>query len=76
MDYHTLVSLYDAHNEAVSELEHACEHFNQAVIDMHSYDISLIGTAEQLRELIDKLVCCYKSIIELQDSKEKESKVK
>ena len=76
MDYHTLVSLYDAHNEAVSELEHACEHFNQAFIDMHSYDISLIGTAEQLRELIDKLECCYKSIIELQDSKEKESKVK
>ena len=51
MDYHTLVSLYDAHSDAVSELEHACEHFNQAVIDMHSYDISLISTAEQLREL-------------------------
>ena len=32
MDYHTLVSLYDAHSDAVSELEHACEHFNQAVI--------------------------------------------
>lgn len=26
MDYHTLVSLYDAHSDAVSELEHACEH--------------------------------------------------
>ena len=51
MDYHTLVSLYDAYRDAVSELEHACERFNQAVIDMHSYDISLIGTAEQLREL-------------------------
>ena len=45
MDYHTLVSLYDAHSDAVSELEHACERFNQAVIDMHSYNISLIGTA-------------------------------
>lgn len=76
MDYHTLVSLYDEHRDAVSELEHACEHFNQAVIDMHSYDISLIGTAEQLREFIDKLERCYKSIIEFQDSKEKESKVK
>ena len=71
MDYHTLVSLYDAHSDAVSELEHACEHFNQAVIDMHSY-----GTAGQLREFIDKLERCYKSIIEFQDSKEKESKVK
>ena len=76
MDYLTLVSLYDAHNEAVSELENACEHFNQVVIDMHSYDISLIGTEEQLREFIDKLERCYKSIIEFQDSKEKESKVK
>ena len=76
MDYHTLVSLYDAHIDAVSELENACERFNQAVIDMHSYDISLISTAEQLRELIDKLERCYKSIIEFQDSKEKESKVK
>lgn len=76
MDYHTLVSLYDAHSDAVSELEHACERFNQAVIDMHSYNISLIGTAGQLREFIDKLECCYKSIIEFQDSKEKESKVK
>lgn len=76
MDYHTLVSLYDAHRDAVSELEHACERFNQAVIDMHSYNISLIGTAGQLREFIDKLERCYKSIIEFQDSKEKESKVK
>ena len=76
MDYHTLVSLYDAYRDAVSELEHACEHFNQAVIDMHSYNISLIGTAEQLREFIDKLECCYKSIIEFQDSKEKESRIK
>ncbi|WP_077532453.1 hypothetical protein [Massiliimalia massiliensis] len=76
MDYHTLVSLYDAHSDAVSELEHACERFNQAVIDMHSYNISLIGTAGQLREFIDKLECCYKSIIEFQDSKEKELKVK
>ena len=76
MDYLTLVSLYDAYRDAVSELEHACEHFNQAVIDMHSYNISLIGTAEQLREFIDKLERCYKSIIEFQDSKEKESKVK
>lgn len=76
MDYHTLVSLYDAHSDAVSELEHACERFNQAVINMHSYNISLIGTAGQLREFIDKLECCYKSIIEFQDSKEKESKVK
>ena len=76
MDYHTLVSLYDAHHDAVSELEHACEHFNQAVIDMHSYDISLIGTAEQLRELIDKLERCYKSIIEFQNSKDKESESK
>ena len=76
MDYHTLVSLYDEHNDAISELEHAREHFNQAVIDMHSYNISLIGTAEQLREFIDKLERCYKSIIEFQDSKEKESKVK
>jgi len=33
MDYHTLVSLYDAHNDAVSELENACERFNQAVVD-------------------------------------------
>lgn len=57
MDYHTLVSLYDEYRDAISELEHSCEHFNQAVIDMHSYDISLIGTAEQLRELIDKLEC-------------------
>ena len=76
MDYHTLVSLYDTYRDAVSELEHACEHFNQAVIDMHSYDISLIGTAEQLRELIDKLECCYKSIIEFQDDKDKESESK
>ena len=76
MDYHTLVSLYDAHSDAVSELEHACERFNQAVIDMHSYNISLIGTAGQLREFIDKLERSYKSIIEFQDSKEKESKVK
>lgn len=76
MDYHTLVNLYDAHSDAVSELEHACERFNQAVIDMYSYNISLIGTAEQLREFIDKLERCYKSIIEFQDSKEKESKVK
>ena len=45
MDYHTLVSLYDAHSDAVSELENACERFNQAVIDMHSYNISLIGRA-------------------------------
>lgn len=76
MDYLTLVNLYDAHSDAVSELEHACERFNQAVIDMYSYNISLIGTAEQLREFIDKLERCYKSIIEFQDSKEKESKVK
>lgn len=76
MDYLTLVSLYDAYRDAVSELEHVCEHFNQAVIDMHSYDISLIGTAEQLRELIDKLECCYKSIIQFQDSKDKESESK
>lgn len=76
MDYHTLVSLYDAHSDAVSELEHACERFNQAVIDMHSYNISLIGTAEQLREFIDKLERCCKSIIEFQDSKDKESRIK
>ena len=76
MDYHTLVSLYDAHSDAVSELEHACERFNQAVIDMHSYNLSLIGTAGQLREFIDKLECCYKSIIEFQDSKDKESRIK
>ena len=76
MDYHTLVSLYDAHSDAVSELEHACERFNQAVIDMHSYNISLIGTAGQRREFIDKLECCYKSIIEFQDSKDKESRIK
>ena len=76
MDYHTLVSLYDAHSDAVSELENACERFNQAVIDMHSYNISLIGTAGQLREFIDKLECCYKSIIEFQDSKDKESRIK
>lgn len=76
MDYLTLVSLYDAHNEAVSELENACEHFNQVVIDMHSYDISLIGTEEQLREFIDKLERCYKSIIEFQNSKDKESESK
>ncbi len=76
MDYHTLVSLYDAQSDAVSELEHACERFNQAVIDMHSYNISLIGTAGQLREFIDKLECCYKSIIEFQDSKDKESRIK
>lgn len=76
MDYLTLVSLYDAHSDAVSELEHACERFNQAVIDMHSYNISLIGTAGQLREFIDKLECCYKSIIEFQDSKDKESRIK
>lgn len=62
MDYRTLVSLYDAHSDAVSELEHACERFNQAVIDMHSYNISLIGTAGQLREFIDKLECCYKAL--------------
>lgn len=24
MDYHTLVSLYDEHRDAISELEHAC----------------------------------------------------
>ena len=72
MDYHTLVNLYDEHRDAISELEHACEHLNQAVIDMHSYDISLICTAEQLRELIDKLERCYKSIIEFQNSKDKE----
>ena len=76
MDYHTLVSLYDEHRDAVSELESACERFNQAVIDMHSYNISLIGTAEQLREFIDKLERCYKSIIEFQDSKDKEPKIK
>ena len=76
MDYHTLVSLYDAHSDAVSELEHACEHFNQAVIDMHSYDISLISAAEQLRELIDKLERCYKIIIEFQDNKDKEPESK
>ena len=76
MDYHTLVRLYDAHCDAISELENACEHFNQAVIDMHSYDISLIGTTEQLRELIDTLECCYKSIIEFQDKKDKESESK
>lgn len=76
MDYLTLVSLYDAHSDVVSELEHACERFNQAVIDMHSYNISLIGTAGQLREFIDKLECCYKSIIEFQDSKDKESRIK
>lgn len=76
MDYHTLVSLYDAQSDAVSELEHACERFNQAVIDMHSYNISLIGTAGQLREFIDKLECCYKNIMEFQDNKDKESKSK
>lgn len=76
MDYHTLVSLYDEHRDAISELEHACEHFNQAVIDMQSYDISLIGTVEQLREFIDKLERCYKSIIEFQNSKDKESESK
>lgn len=76
MDYHTLVSLYDAQSDAVSELENACERFSQAVIDMHSYNISLIGTAEQLREFIDKLERCYKSIIEFQDSKDKEPKIK
>ena len=76
MDYHTLVSLYDAYRDAVSELEHACERFNQAVIDMHSYNISLIGTAEQLREFIDKLERCYKSIIGFQDNKDKESESK
>lgn len=76
MDYHTLVSIYDEHCDAVNELEHACERFNQAVIDMHSYNISLIGTAGQLREFIDKLECCYKSIIEFQDSKDKESRIK
>lgn len=76
MDYHTLVNLYDEHRDAISELEHACEHFNQAVIDMHSYDISLICTAEQLRELIDKLERYYKSIIEFQNSKDKESESK
>ena len=41
-----------------------------------AYDISLIGTAEQLRELIDKLERCYKSIIEFQNSKDKESESK
>lgn len=76
MDYHTLVSLYDEHCDAISELEHACEHFNQAVIDMHSYDISLIGTAEQLRAFIDDLERCYKSIIDFQDNKDRESKSK
>lgn len=76
MDYHTLVSLYDEHNDAISELEHACEHFNQAVINMQSYDISLIGTAEQLREFIDALKRCLKNIIEFQDNKDKESKSK
>lgn len=76
MDYHTLVSLYDEHRDAVSELENACERFNQAVIDMHSYNISLIGTAEQLREFIDKLERCYKSIIEFQDNKDKEPESK
>ena len=76
MDYHTLVSLYDEHNDAISELEHACEHFNQAVIDMQSYDISLIVTAEQLRGFIEELERCYKSIIEFQDNKDKESKSK
>jgi len=76
MDYHALVSLYDEHNDAISELKHACEHFNQAVIDMQSYDISLIGTAEQLRGFIDELERCYKSIIEFQDDKDKESKSK
>lgn len=76
MDYHTLVSLYDAHRDAVSELENACEHFNQAVIDMQSYDISLIGTAEQLRAFIDNLERCYKNIMEFQDNKDKESKSK
>ena len=76
MDYLTLVSLYDAHSDAVSELEHACEHFNQAVINMQSYDISLIGTAEQLREFIDALKRCLKNIIEFQDNKDKESKSK
>ena len=43
---------------------------------MHSYDISLISTAEQLRELIDKLERCYKSIIEFQDNKDKEPESK
>ena len=76
MDYLTLVSLYDAYRDAVSELEHACERFNQAVIDMHGYDISLIGTAEQLREFIDALKRCLKNIIEFQDNKDKESKSK
>ena len=76
MDYHTLVSLYDEHRDAVSELENACERFNQAVIDMHSYDISLIGTAKQLRAFIDNLECCYKNIMEFQDNKDKESKSK
>lgn len=76
MDYLTLVSLYDAYRDAVSELEHACEHFNQAVIDMQSYDISLIGTAEQLRAFIDNLERCYKNIMEFQDNKDKESKSK
>ena len=76
MDYLTLVSLYDAHSAAASALEPACEHFHPAVIDMHSYPISLISTAEQLRELIDKLERCYKSIIEVQDNKDKEPESK
>ena len=42
----------------------------------HDEDGADVVPAEQLRELIDKLERCYKSIIEFQDSKEKESKVK
>lgn len=74
MDYLTLVSLYDAHSDAVSELEHACERFNQAVIDMHSYNISLIGTAGQLREFIDKLERCYKALLNFKIVKRKSRK--
>ena len=74
MDYHTLVSLYDAHSDAVSELEHACERFNQAVIDMHSYNISLIGTAGQLREFIDKLGVVIKALSNFKIVKRKSRK--
>lgn len=75
MDIHTLIRLYDAYLDATSELEEACKHFEQAVIDLHSFDISLAGTETELLLQISKLEHCHKSIVEFQDKKDKGSEL-
>ena len=61
------------------EIADACHMFFAAehgLIKMRDRPALRDMRAEQLRELIDKLECCYKSIIQFQDSKDKESESK